>query len=127
MPRIAGRRVARAAGLLALALALVASQPATASKQRAAVAAGILAPTPYMGWDTYFAFGGRYSESTVLRQASELVARGLARRGYRYVWLDAGWWRGARDASGQIAVSARQWPHGLAWLTRTLHAVGLLA
>jgi alpha-galactosidase len=79
-----------------------------------------------MGWDTYLAFGGRYSEATILRQASELISLGLERRGYRYVWLDAGWWQGSRNARGQIAVSPRQWPHGLAWLARTLHAAGLL-
>ncbi|MBA3807012.1 MAG: glycoside hydrolase family 27 protein [Solirubrobacterales bacterium] len=79
-----------------------------------------------MGWDTYFALGGRYSEATVLTEASRLISLGLARRGYRYVWLDVGWWKGRRDAGGQIEVDARQWPHGLAWLTRTLHAAGLL-
>jgi alpha-galactosidase len=80
-----------------------------------------------MGWDTYFAFGGAYSEATVLRQASELISLGLRREGFHYVWLDVGWWQGARSASGQITVNRRQWPHGLAWLTATLHAAGLLA
>ncbi len=129
MQRIVTKHFTRAAGLLALVLALVVAQPAAASTptRRASVAAGILAPTPYMGWDTYFAFGGNYSETTILRQASEVISLGLERRGYRYVWLDAGWWQGARDANGQIAVSRRQWPHGLAWLVRTLHAAGLLA
>jgi hypothetical protein len=88
--------------------------------------AGVLAATPYMGWDTYFAVGGSYSEATVLRQASELISLGLERRGYRYVWLDVGWWHGTRNASGEITVNPRQWPHGLAWLTRTLHAAGFL-
>ncbi len=88
--------------------------------------AGVLAATPYMGWDTYLAFGGSYSEATVLRQASELISLGLERRGYRYVWLDVGWWHGTRNADGEITVSPRQWPHGLAWLTRTLHAAGFL-
>jgi alpha-galactosidase len=87
--------------------------------------AGLLAATPYMGWDTYFAFGGNYSESTVLEQASRLLSLGLARLGYRYVWLDVGWWHGTRGAAGQITVSRSQWPHGLAWLTHTLHAAGL--
>ncbi len=103
------------AGLLALALASVPS-----------AGAGVLAATPYMGWDTYFAFGGSYSEATVLRQASELISLGLERRGYRYVWLDVGWWHGTRDAAGEITVNPRQWPHGMAWLTRTLHAAGFL-
>ena len=39
-----------------------------------ATAARLLAATPYMGWDTYFAFGGNYSESTVLEQASRRPA-----------------------------------------------------
>jgi alpha-galactosidase len=85
-----------------------------------------LASTPYMGWDSYFAFGYRYSEATVLRQASQLISLGLARMGYRYVWLDVGWWRGAREADGRIRVNRAQWPHGMAWLTRTLHGAGLL-
>ncbi len=88
--------------------------------------ASVLAATPYMGWDTYFALGGEYSEATVLQQASRLLSLGLQKRGYRYVWLDVGWWHGTRDAAGQITVSSAQWPHGLAWLTRTLHAAGFL-
>jgi alpha-galactosidase len=117
--RPAGARHPRAiACALALAGALLTATPASAQT---------LAPTPYMGWDTYFAFGGAYSESTVLREASELISSGLRGEGYRYVWLDVGWWQGARDAGGQIAVSQRQWPHGLAWLTATLHGAGLRA
>ncbi len=91
-----------------------------------AAPASVLAATPYMGWDTYFALGGNYSESTILEQASQLISLGLQKRGYRYVWLDAGWWHGTRNSAGQITVSRTQWPHGLAWLTRTLHAAGLL-
>jgi hypothetical protein len=88
--------------------------------------ASVLAAKPYMGWDTYFALGGNYSEATVLRQASELISLGLRQRGYRYVWLDVGWWHGTRAANGQITVNPKQWPHGLAWLTHTLHAAGFL-
>ena len=83
------------------------------------------ASTPYMGWDTYFAFGSRFSESTVLEQAGDLISLGLARRGYRLVWLDAGWWQGQRGASGQIAIDREQWPHGIGWLARVLHHAGL--
>jgi alpha-galactosidase len=100
---------------------------ALASRAAPAYTPTVLAPTPYMGWDTYFAFGARYSESTVLAQASALISEGLARKGYRYVWLDAGWWQGQRGSSGQIVVNRSQWPHGMAWLARTLHGAGLLA
>ncbi|HEV3069983.1 MAG TPA: glycoside hydrolase family 27 protein [Solirubrobacteraceae bacterium] len=102
---------------------------ATSARHDARLAGGAtstaaLAPTPYMGWDTYFTFGGHYDEAAVLEQASQLLTRGLAGHGYRYVWLDAGWWQGARDTSGAIALDALQWPHGMAWLARTLHAAG---
>ncbi len=86
---------------------------------------GALAPTPYMGWDTYFTFGGHYDEASVLEQASLLLTHGLASEGYRYVWLDVGWWQGARNATGAIEVNPAQWPHGMAWLASTLHAAGL--
>ena len=113
------RPAAFAAALLAtLALVLAAAAPRAR--------AGTLAATPYMGWDTYFALGGHYSEATILSQASELISLGLQKRGYRYVWLDVGWWHGTRNADGEITVSPSQWPHGLSWLTRTLHAAGFL-
>jgi alpha-galactosidase len=122
----ASRRALVVVALLALTIALVDVQPAAAQTSARARAASVLAATPYMGWDTYFAFGGQYSEATVLRQASQLISLGLERRGYRYVWLDVGWWHGTRGPSGEITVSSKQWPHGLSWLTRTLHAAGLL-
>jgi alpha-galactosidase len=126
MPRVAASRSRLTASLLvALVLSLVMTQTSAARPARVATRS-VLAATPYMGWDTYFALGGNYSESTILREASQLVALGLERHGYRYVWLDVGWWHGSRNAAGQITVSSRQWPHGLAWLTRTLHAAGFL-
>jgi hypothetical protein len=95
--------------------------------QQASTAASkpVLAATPYMGWDTYFTFGGRYSEASVLEQASKLISLGLRAKGYRYVWLDAGWWQGQRGHHGEIVVDKSQWPHGMAWLARTLHGAGL--
>jgi alpha-galactosidase len=99
----------------------------TAARQAsgAATPVGVLAPTPYMGWDTYFAFGSHYNEATILEQASQMRTKGLIKDGYRYLWLDVGWWEGTRNASGEITVNPKQWPHGMAWLTRTLHAAGL--
>jgi hypothetical protein len=104
-------------------LPLVTDAAASGARARARAAVA-LAQTPYMGWDTYFALGGRYSESSVLEEASKLITLGLRGRGYRLIWLDVGWWHGLREADGKIEVSSAQWPHGLAWLTSTLHAAG---
>ncbi|HEV3093498.1 MAG TPA: glycoside hydrolase family 27 protein [Solirubrobacteraceae bacterium] len=108
----------------AAAPAMRASAPAANAAGRSRAAAS--AATPYMGWDSYLAFGARYSESTVLEQASDLLTLGLVRRGYRFVWLDVGWWQGARTPDGQIALDRAQWPHGIAWLAGVLHGAGLL-
>jgi len=104
----------------------LAAPPGAPAPARKASSGHPLALTPYMGWDTYLAFGGNITEAKVLAQASELVSLGLQRRGFRYVWLDVGWWHGQREPNGEIAVNRSQWPHGLAWLTRTLHAAGFL-
>jgi Alpha galactosidase A/Alpha galactosidase C-terminal beta sandwich domain len=103
-------------------------QPPSARRASAgarATTAAVLTPTPYMGWDSYFAFGGYFDEGSVLAQASQLLTRGLAGLGYHYVWLDVGWWQGTRDAAGNPTTNPAQWPHGIAWLARTLHAAGL--
>ena len=88
---------------------------------------GVLAAVPYMGWNTYYGVGGVFDQQTILSVAQALLHRGLARAGYRIVWLDFGWASGARDASGQLIVDRHQWPHGLPWLTDWLHSHGLLA
>jgi alpha-galactosidase len=117
--------------VLALLLAASGAQARTVHPRGARQASGaatptsVLAPTPYMGWDSYFAFGSHYDEATILEQASQMVSRGLVRHGYDYLWLDVGWWQGIRTAQGEITVNPKQWPHGMAWLTGVLHAAGL--
>lgn len=93
---------------------------------RPAQTSTVLTPTPYMGFDTYLALGPRLSESAVLMQASRMISDGLMKDGYRYLWLDVGWWQGQRNSGGEITVNQVQWPHGMAWLTGTLHRAGLL-
>jgi alpha-galactosidase len=111
--------------LLAAAPGASARHPTARRASGGATPLGVLAATPYMGWDSYFAFGSHYDEATILEQASQMVARGLVRDGYNYLWLDVGWWQGTRNAAGEITVSPQQWPHGMAWLTGVLHAAGL--
>jgi alpha-galactosidase len=97
------------------------------NSQNSQTSTGVLAAVPYMGWNTYYGVGGIFDEQTILSVARALLHRGLARAGYRIVWLDFGWASGARDAGGQLIVDPRQWPHGLRWLTTWLHRHHLLA
>jgi len=87
----------------------------------------VLAAVPYMGWNTYYGVGGIFDEATIISVAKSLLRRGLARAGYRIVWLDFGWASGKRDRRGELVVDRHQWPHGLRWLTDWLHRRGLLA
>lgn len=117
VPRLTGALLA----LLALALL---ARPA---QVRAASAPGNgLALTPYMGWNSTYGSTPLY-EQIVLHVADTMVARGLRDAGYRYLWLDATWWDGVRDADGAMVAPPRQWPHGLRYLTDYIHDKGLLA
>ena len=89
--------------------------------------AALLAPTPYMGWNTYYGVGGNFDEATIKSVANTLISSGLARAGYRIVWLDFGWATGARDRTGQPIVDSTQWPDGMSGLTSWLHQQGLQA
>jgi alpha-galactosidase len=90
-------------------------------------APAVLAPVPYMGWNTYYGVGGVFDERAILSVAHALIDRGLASAGYRIVWLDFGWASGRRNAHGEVIVDPHQWPHGLKWLTGWLHEHGLEA
>jgi alpha-galactosidase len=85
------------------------------------------ASVPYMGWNTYYGVGGMFDEHTIISVANSILHRGLARAGYRIVWLDFGWASGKRNRLGELVVDRHQWPHGLSWLTDWLHRHGLLA
>jgi alpha-galactosidase len=114
--------------LALLAVALLAA-PSAISAPSTINAAALMSSsaTPYMGWNTYFGVGLRYDEQTIISVAETMLSDGLARSGYRIVWLDSGWTTGARNRRGELIVNRRQWPHGLRWLTDWLHARGLLA
>lgn len=103
------------------ALALLLAPPASAGGFEG------LASTPYMGIDTWYAFGTAIDEQTIVELANAMVSTGLRAAGYRYLWIDGGWWTGTRDAQGNIVVDPTQWPHGMQWLVAYIHSQGLLA
>jgi alpha-galactosidase len=115
------------AGGLGLAVSGASAQTGTGGAAPAGRdSGGVPAAVPYMGWNTYYGVGGIFDEQTILSVARALLHRGLARAGYRIVWLDFGWASGARDGFGRLIVDPQQWPHGLPWLTDWLHRHHLL-
>lgn len=82
---------------------------------------------PYMGVNTWYGYGAGIDQQTIVALVSATIHRGLRSAGYRYIWLDAGWWYGQRDGKGNVVLSQTQWPAGMAWLTHYIHSRGLLA
>ena len=113
--------------LAALALAATSVVVPVATAQPAAALDNGLARTPYMGWNTYYGLGGKFDEQTIKAEADAMVSRGLAAAGYKYVWLDGGWWQGQRDAQGNMTVDPQQWPDGMKAVADYIHSKGLLA
>lgn len=113
--------------LACLAVGMAANAVSVAGAAGGGVVRPALAAVPYMGWNTYYGVGGVFDQRTIIAVARSLINRGLARAGYRIVWLDFGWASGERDRNGKLIVSRGQWPEGLRWLTAWLHARGLLA
>nr|WP_229703512.1 glycoside hydrolase family 27 protein [Streptomyces albiflavescens] len=86
-----------------------------------------LAPTPYMGWNTYYGLGAP-TEKEVRAVADRLVSSGLRDSGYDIVWLDGGWQAdNPRDEQGQLATNPDRFPSGIPALVSYLHQRGLRA
>ncbi|MFF1701656.1 ricin-type beta-trefoil lectin domain protein [Streptomyces sp. NPDC058252] len=83
-------------------------------------------PAP-MGWASWNSFAGTIDYATIKAQADALVSSGMAAAGYRYVDIDEGWWRGARDSGGNITVDTAQWPGGMKAIADYIHSKGLKA
>ncbi|MGW4599600.1 glycoside hydrolase family 27 protein [Streptomyces sp. NPDC004457] len=86
-----------------------------------------LAPTPYMGWNTYYGLGAP-TEKEVRAVADKLVGSGLRDSGYDIVWLDGGWQADdPRDARGRLVAHPDRFPSGIPALVSYLHQRGLRA
>ncbi|MFF4702760.1 glycoside hydrolase family 27 protein [Streptomyces sp. NPDC001288] len=86
-----------------------------------------LAPTPYMGWNTYYGLGAP-TEKEVRSVADRLVSSGLRDSGYDIVWLDGGWQAdNPRDAQGHLVANPDRFPSGIPALVSYLHQRGLRA
>jgi alpha-galactosidase len=85
-------------------------------------AAGQLAQTPPMGWNSWNHFGVNITDATVRAQAQAMISSGMHAVGYNYVNIDDGW-QGARDAQGVLQPNSN-FPD-MAGLAQYVHALGL--
>ncbi|MFF5546929.1 glycoside hydrolase family 27 protein [Streptomyces olivaceoviridis] len=112
--------------LTASAVPPATADPAVDQGAPAAYGSG-LAPTPYMGWNTYYGLGAP-TEKEVRAVADTLVSSGLRDSGYDIVWLDGGWQAdNPRDAQGRLVAHPDRFPSGIPALVSYLHQRGLRA
>ncbi|MFC6704418.1 NEW3 domain-containing protein [Flexivirga alba] len=84
-----------------------------------------LALTPPMGWNDWSYYQCNIDESLIVAQAKALVSTGLAKKGYDTVTTDDCWMAGSRAADGSLQADPVKFPHGMAWLGKQIHALGL--
>ncbi|MFF8788249.1 glycoside hydrolase family 27 protein [Streptomyces sp. NPDC015125] len=84
-----------------------------------------LAPRPPMGWNDWSYYMCDINEKVILDNARALVRSGLARRGYRTVTVDDCWMSRQRGPEGELTADRAKFPHGMAYLGRKLHELGL--
>jgi len=89
-----------------------------------------LAPTPRMGWNSWFVVGDSIgpTENLITNTAAALVADGLAAAGYKIVTIDCTWiasGRGYRDANGDLIADPTRWPDGMKFVADYVHGLGL--
>jgi alpha-galactosidase len=87
-------------------------------------AAGTLAATPPMGWNSWESFRCNLTEALIHGVADTIVSSGMQAAGYLYVNLDDCWMDG-RDANGILRWNATKFPAGIPNLASYVHAKGL--
>ncbi|MEU3983789.1 NPCBM/NEW2 domain-containing protein [Streptomyces sp. NPDC026672] len=115
-------------GLLVVQAPAHAAPPAGGPATTASAPKQLLSPTPYMGWNTYYAVGGDPTEAEIKSTADFLVSSGLRDTGYQYVWIDGNWAAPTpRNSAGDLVPNPDQFPNGLKPLVDYIHSKGLKA
>ncbi|MEU9116312.1 glycoside hydrolase family 27 protein [Streptomyces sp. NPDC048483] len=96
-----------------------------AARPRTAPAYPNLAPTPPMGWNNWSYYLCNINEKVILDNARGLVRTGLADKGYDTVTVDDCWMAKQRGPQGELVPDKEKFPHGMAYIGRELHRMGL--
>ncbi len=93
------------------------------------------AQLPPMGWNSWNAFFTEIDEEKLLGSAQRILDTGLAKKGYRFINIDDGWWLKRRTGDGKLIIRADKFPSArmkrgdpsFRPLTGKLHAMGFKA
>ncbi|KAH0578323.1 hypothetical protein H2248_003944 [Termitomyces sp. 'cryptogamus'] len=82
---------------------------------------------PFMGYNTWNAYGCNINERVVLQTANLMQSLGLRDVGYEHMNLDDCWAEKNRSTSGDLVANKEHFPSGMPSLTDKIHALGLKA
>lgn len=71
-----------------------------------------LCRTPFMGWETWNAFGTNYNEQIIRQITDNVVSSGMKDAGYTYVIIDE-WQLLNRDGNGNLQADPNRFPSGV--------------
>ncbi|KAF8191770.1 glycoside hydrolase family 27 protein [Pholiota molesta] len=119
------------AGFIAFAALLGSWATSPRSQATAAAASGFdqqgVGRLPFMGYNTWNAYGCNINETVVLDTAQRMKSLGFLDVGYNYVNLDDCYSEKNRSASGDIVANKANFPSGMNALTDKIHALGFKA
>lgn len=84
----------------------------------------LLAATPPMGWMSWNFFAEKVNEKDLKEMADAMVASGMAKAGYNYIFIDDGW-QGGRDNKNNMIADPVKFPSGIKALAKYMHDRGL--
>jgi len=110
--------------IVALVLLVAFVAPAKAQTGAATAEIAPLAPTPPMGWSTWYGVRCDYDEKLLREVADRMASGGLMEAGYRYLNVDD-CWAVARDANGRLVADPKRFPSGMKAVADYVHSKGL--
>lgn len=84
-----------------------------------------VAPTPPMGWMSWYPFVDKIDENKIMEVADAMVNSGLRDAGYTLLQLDDGWMASSRDKDGKQIADTVRFPRGMKFLADYVHSRGL--
>ena len=84
-----------------------------------------VAPTPPMGWMSWYPFIDKIDERKIMEVADAMVSSGLRDAGYTLLQLDDGWMASGRDKEGKQFADTSRFPNGMKFLADYVHSRGL--
>jgi alpha-galactosidase len=103
---------------------VIALAAAPAAQATLATTAAI-APTPPMGWSSWYRFTCHIDQGLFEHIARTMASDGMRAAGYKYVDVDDCWETRQRAADGSLVPNPARFPSGIAGLAQYVHGLGL--